>query len=104
MPRLKGGEPVCWGIPAVGITNYNGIGDSPDGPFENKNSTLQFLNNTSITRGRHSFRFGGEVRKDQFNQVGNQYGRGSFGFSQKPTQDPRALTTRLKLPQPVAAI
>ena len=81
IPGLKGGDPVSWGIPSIGIANYNGIGDGTDGPFENKNSTLQFLNNTSVTRGKHAFRFGGEIRKDQFNQVGNQYGRGSFGFS-----------------------
>lgn len=92
IPGLKGGDPVSWGIPAVGIPNYTGIGDSTDGPFENNNSSLQFLNNTSITRGKHSFRFGGEVRKDQFNQVGNQFGRGSFTFAITPTQDPRALT------------
>ena len=89
-PDLKGGDPVSWGIPSIGIPNYTGIGDSTDGPFENKNSTLQFLNNTSITRGKHSFRFGGEIRRDQFNQVGNQYGRGSFTFAMTPTQDPRA--------------
>ena len=83
----------------LAIANYQGIGDSTDGPFENKNSTLQFLNNTSITRGKHSFRFGGEIRKDQFNQVGNQFGRGSFGFSVTPTQDPRALTAGSGLPQ-----
>src|SRR6266550_4432878 len=88
IPGLKGGDPVSWGIPSIGISNYNGIGDGTDGPFENKNSTLQFLNNTSITRGKHAFRFGGEIRKDQFNQVGNQYGRGSFGFSTTPTWDP----------------
>src|SRR5204863_5201918 len=98
IPGLKGGDPVSWGIPAIGIANYNGIGDSTDGPFENKNSTLQFLNNTSVTRGKHSFRFGGEIRKDQFNQVGNQYGRGSFGFAVNPTQDPRALNTGSTLP------
>ena len=46
-PGLKGGDPVSWGIPSVGIANYNGIGDGTDGPFENKNNTLQFLNNTS---------------------------------------------------------
>jgi hypothetical protein len=90
IPGLKGGDPVSWGIPSIGIANYNGIGDGTDGPFENKNSTLQFLNNTSVTRGKHSFRFGGEIRKDQFNQVGNQYGRGSFTFTQTPTQDPVA--------------
>ena len=93
IPGLKGGEPSTWGIPAIGIPNYTGIGDSTDGPFENKNNTLQFLNNTSITRGTHAFRFGGEIRKDQFNQIGNQYGRGSFSFAVNPTQDPRALST-----------
>src|SRR5947208_3674755 len=92
IPGLKGGDAVSWGIPAIGIPNYAGIRDSTDGPFENKNSTLQFLNNTSVTKGKHSFRFGGEIRKDQFNQVGNQFGRGSFGFSVTPTQDPKALT------------
>ncbi|MGJ5817209.1 carboxypeptidase regulatory-like domain-containing protein [Paludibaculum fermentans] len=98
IPGLKGGDPVSWGIPSIGIANYQGIGDSTDGPFENKNSTLQFLNNTSITKGRHSFRFGGEVRRDQFNQVGNQFGRGSFSFAVTPTQDPRALTAGSGLP------
>src|SRR5216684_1067937 len=88
IPGLNGGDPVSWGIPSIGIANYNGIGDGTDGPFENKNNTLQFLNNTSITRGKHAFRFGGEIRRDQFNQVGNQYGRGSFSFSQVQTQDP----------------
>jgi len=88
IPGLKGGDPVSWGIPSISIANYNGIGDGTDGPFENKNNTLQFINNTSITRGSHSFRFGGEIRRDQFNQVGNQYGRGSFSFSQVQTQDP----------------
>ena len=64
------------------------MGDSTDGPFVNTNSSLQFLNNTSITRGKHSFRFGGEIRRAQYNQVGNQYGRGSFSFSTTPTWDP----------------
>ena len=52
IPGLKGGDPVSWGIPSIGIANYNGIGDGTDGPFENKNSTLQFLNNTSVTQGQ----------------------------------------------------
>ncbi len=98
IPGLKGGDPVSWGIPSIGIANYQGIGDSTDGPFENKNSTFQFLNNTSITRGKHSFRFGGEIRRDQFNQVGNQFGRGSFSFAVNPTQNPKALTPGSGLP------
>ncbi|MEP6963143.1 MAG: TonB-dependent receptor, partial [Acidobacteriota bacterium] len=92
IPGLKGGDPVSFGIPAVGISNYTGIGDSTDGPFENKNGNFQILNNTSISKGKHTIRFGGEFRKDQYNQVGNQFGRGSFGFTVGPTQNPKALT------------
>ncbi len=92
IPGLSGGDPVTWGIPTVGIPNYTGIGDSTDGPFVNNNNSLQFLNNTSITRGKHSFRFGGEIRRDQYNQDENQFGRGSFSFSTTPTWDrPTAL-------------
>ena len=88
IPGLNGGDAVTWGIPTVGIPNYAGIGDSTDGPFVNNNNSLQFLNNTSITRGKHAFRFGAEVRRDQYNQDGNQFGRGSFSFSTTPTWDP----------------
>ena len=97
-PDLKGGDPVSWGIPVVGIPNYTGIGDSTDGPFENKNSTLQFLNNTSITRGKHSFRFGGEIRKDQFNQVGNQLAAAVSVSPLRRRRIPRALTAGSGLP------
>jgi hypothetical protein len=88
IPGLAGGDAVTWGIPSIAIPNYNGIGDVTDGPFVNNNKSLQFLNNTSITRGKHSFRFGGEIRRDQYNQDGNQFGRGSFTFSTTPTWDP----------------
>ena len=87
-PGLNGGDAVTWGTPTVGIPNYAGIGDSTDGPFVNNNNSLQFLNNASITRGKHAFRFGAEVRRDQYNQDGNQFGRGSFSFSTTPTWDP----------------
>ncbi len=88
IPGLSGGAEATWGIPAINIPNYAGIGDSTDGPFVNNNRSLQFLNNTSIVRGKHSFRFGGEIRADQYNQDGNQFGRGSFTFSTTPTWDP----------------
>jgi outer membrane receptor protein involved in Fe transport len=92
IPGLNGGDAVTWGIPTVGIPNYTGIGDSTDGPFVNNNRSLQFLNNTSITRGKHSFRFGAEIRRDEYNQDGNQFGRGSFSFSTTPTLDPSNST------------
>jgi hypothetical protein len=80
IPGLKGGDPVTWGIPSVAITNYSGFGDDSEGPYANNNHSLQFIDNFSWIHGAHSFRFGGEARRDEYNQVGNQFARGSFLF------------------------
>jgi hypothetical protein len=86
IPGLASGAPITWGIPSIGITNYSGLGDDSEGPYENKNRSMQFLNNTSWIRGRHTIRFGAEIRNDQFNQDGNQFARGSFGFEINATK------------------
>ncbi len=88
IPGLNSGDPVAWGIPAVGFTRYSGFGDNSDGPFANNNSSLQFVDNVSWIHGKNSLRLGGEIRRDQFNQVGNQFGRGSFTFDINATRNP----------------
>ncbi|MBI3684586.1 MAG: TonB-dependent receptor [Acidobacteria bacterium] len=90
---LASGPPVQWGIPSVGIQNYSGFGNDSEGPYENKNSSIQFLNNTSLIRGKHTFRFGGEIRQDRYNQVGNQFARGSFTFIRNATNNPSVANT-----------
>ncbi len=81
IPGLASGPPVQWGIPNVAFSgNYSDFGNSSEGPYENNNRALQFINNVSWTHGKHSFKFGGEVRNDQYNQVGNQFARGQFTF------------------------
>ncbi|MBS1875505.1 MAG: TonB-dependent receptor [Acidobacteria bacterium] len=92
IPGLNPGDPVVWGIPNVTLINYSSIGDDTEGPYENKNNSLQFLNNTSWTHGKHTFRFGGEIRREQFNQVGNQFARGQWTFDLSATQNPQTKT------------
>ena len=88
IPGLKAGDPVQWGIPNVTLINYSGIGDSTEGPYANNNNTLQFLDNFSWIHGNHTFRFGGEGRRENYNQVGNQFARGQFTFQPNATQNP----------------
>ena len=85
IPGLKGGAPVTWGIPSVSVSGFSGFGDDSEGPYVNDNKSLQFIDNFSWIRGKHSFRFGGEARRDEYNQIGNQFARGSFIFENDAT-------------------
>ncbi len=89
IPGLNPGDPVQWGIPNVTLSNgYAGFGDSTEGPYANDNNTMQLSDNLSIVKGKHTFRFGGEYRRDNYNQVGNQFARGQFTFQANATQAP----------------
>ena len=85
---LASGPPVQWGIPGIVIAGYSGFGNSSEGPYENDNSAMQIINNLSWIRGKHSFKFGGEIRRDAYNQVGNQFARGEFQFTNQATRNP----------------
>ncbi|MBM3726744.1 MAG: hypothetical protein FJW40_15140 [Acidobacteria bacterium] len=92
IPGLSSGPSVQWGIPAIGMVGFSGFGNSSEGPYENNNSAIQFINNLSWIKGKHSIKFGGEIRRDDYNQVGNQFARGEFQFGGQQTRNP-AVTT-----------
>ena len=92
IPGFSGGAPVQWGIPNVTLLNYSSLGDSTEGPYANNNNTLQFVDNLSIVKGKHTFRLGGEYRRENYNQVGNQFARGQFTFQANATQNPVTAT------------
>jgi hypothetical protein len=88
LPNLKASDPVTWGIPSVGLTNYSGFGDNSDGPYQNKNNTTQFLDNVTWNKGKHTFKFGFEYDRQNYDQFGNQYSRGQYSFQPNTTWNP----------------
>jgi len=88
IPGLSSGPPVQWGIPSVSLTAYSGFGNSSEGPYENNNRAMQFINNLSWVKGKHTIKVGGEFRRDEYNQVGNQFARGQFSFDRNATRNP----------------
>ncbi len=88
IPGQKGGLPVTWGIPSVGFsgTGFSAIGDSTEGPYANDNSTLQLVEKLSWIHGKHAFAFGVEYNRQNYNQIGNQFSRGSFTFQANTTR------------------
>lgn len=87
IPGLASGPEVQWGIPNVSLQGvYEGFGNSSEGPYEIDNGAIQFVDNFSLIRGKHSFKFGGELRNDRYDQVGNQFARGQFTFTNNATR------------------
>lgn len=90
VPGLQPGQPATWGIPNITLTGdgFSAIGDSTDGPYVITDNSLQAVDNVSWIKGKHTFRFGFEYTRQNFNQVGNQFSRGNFVFQPNATQSP----------------
>ena len=89
MVGVSNDSPAAWGIPSIGLANgLSGFGDPVDAPFLDHNNTFQWLDNMSITRGSHSMRFGGEIRRMRVNEQGNIYNRTNQAYSGSATFDP----------------
>ncbi len=78
LPLLSDPPPAAWGIPLINISGFSTFGDQTDGPYVTNDHTFQWIDGVSWTRGAHSIKLGGEIRRDRFNQAGNQFVRGSF--------------------------
>ncbi len=84
---LNPANPASWGVPAIGLGNgLNSFGGGE--PFVTRNHTFQVLDNFSWVSGRHTIKFGGEVRRDRYNQLGNQKAPGEFLHTGRATFDP----------------
>jgi hypothetical protein len=93
IPGVSPAPPEAWGIPAIGISGFAGFGDSTEGPYTNDNKVFEFTDNVSWIRGSHSIKTGASIRFDHFNQVGNQFPRGSFAFDGRATGSATGVAT-----------
>ena len=76
----------AWGVPNVGLGDgFSGFGNNTDGPYTTSDHILQVVDNLSWTHGSHSFKFGAEVDRTDFNETGNQYARGAYSISNQAT-------------------
>ena len=90
IPGLTAPNSLSWGIPQVGgFTNgISTFGNTTSAPFVLADATFQVVDNFSWTLGKHAIRFGGEVRRDRFNEYGNEFSRGQFLFNGSMTRNP----------------
>lgn len=77
--------PADWGPPNLAFSS--GIATLTDGQSAfNRNRTDAWSLNVSTTHGRHNVIFGGDFRRQQFNQLSQQNPRGTFTFTGASTR------------------
>jgi hypothetical protein len=86
--NIPSDNPLYWGVPNINVTGLSNLGEESDAPFINYDTTIQLVDNFSWTLGRHSTKFGGEVRRVRYNQIGGVVTRGRFNFDGRYTQQP----------------
>src|SRR5262249_53696280 len=59
--------PFSSGLPSISISAFSTIGELTFLPFINVINTFQYIDNLSYIKGRHSLKFGADVRRRQYN-------------------------------------
>ena len=84
---LQAANPASWGFPNIGL-GHGVDGFSENDPFITRDHTFQWVDNVSWVKGSHTLKFGGEIRRDRFNELGNQKAHGEFLHNGRATFDP----------------
>jgi len=88
-------DPNSWGVPNINFLNGNlaSYGNPTSSPFQINDKYFEWVDNFSWVIGKHSFRFGGEYRYNEFPQIGNEFPRGQFYFDGRYTNQVQANGT-----------
>jgi hypothetical protein len=78
--------PQAWGVPNMTLADgYSGFGNQTDGPYTSWDHIFQVVDNISWTHGNHSFKFGAEVDRVNFNTTGQTFSRAAYNITNQAT-------------------
>jgi hypothetical protein len=77
-------DPKGTAPPLMTVTGNFNLGPSPQGPTKIHDTTFQYQDTLSWTKGRHDLKFGGDLRWVESNFDYDFYNNGSFFFGQGP--------------------
>jgi hypothetical protein len=86
-------QPGIGGLPSMCFVDYSCIGSSDFLPSIEKQNSFVLNENIIWIHGRHSFKFGTELRKEQFTIFQDSAPRGDMTFGPDFTDNPSAATT-----------
>ncbi len=75
-------DPTLFGFPQISINPFSSLGGNHSWPlYTSPDTTYQFIDNVTYTRGNHNVRFGAEFRHGGSDYLRASYGRGRVRFS-----------------------
>src|SRR5262249_52283836 len=78
------------GLPQIGVSGFSTIGEVTFLPFISIINTFQYIDGLTQVKGRHTLKYGVDVRRRQFNFYQPPAQRGSFSFTGVFTNNPAA--------------
>jgi Carboxypeptidase regulatory-like domain/TonB dependent receptor len=83
---LSDPTPPAWGVPNMTLADgYSAFGNGTDGPYTSWDHIFQVVDSISWTHGSHSFKFGAEVDRTNFNTTGQTYARSAYNITNQAT-------------------
>jgi outer membrane receptor protein involved in Fe transport len=80
-------DPTVDGFPKFTVTGYETFGDNASDPIRYTVNDFDVSNALTWVKGRHTFKFGGDVLRVQYYQPTNSNFNGTFAFNGKATGD-----------------
>jgi len=96
IPGVATPYPAIYGIPSTNISGLQGWGDDGGIPSITGDNTWQFVDTVAKVHGKHSLRFGADIRRDDFDTAGNSFIRGSFSWNGQYTNNPALASATCK--------
>ncbi len=74
-------NPIDFGVPVINLTGYDRIGEATNLPQDRHDNTYEWADAFSWTTGKHTFKFGTEIRRFQENFLFDSSARGTLTFN-----------------------
>jgi len=80
-------HPLHTVLPVVNLASYTGLGHSRSLPIFRRSNTFQYIDNATWTRGAHTLKFGGDLRRRQITEYQTNRGNGRLHYTRGFTTD-----------------
>jgi hypothetical protein len=74
-------NPIDFGVPVITATGYDRLGEATNLPQDRHDNTFEWADSLSWTTGRHTLKFGAEIRRFQENFLFDSSARGTNNFT-----------------------